>query len=195
MEIDDNFINMILQNSSSKDVLKSTPKSPLAELLEAQVQGVVDDLRLSLNNYGASTPSGNLEQSIVPTSVKLEGSELSVSIQAPFYWKFVNFGVNGTLINRGAPNWGKQEGEDSSWQAFEKEISDWIVNRGITKPAQFDTYKSFNYVIRKNKREKGQIARPFFSDVVNEALIQELQIPITKLMKRAITIKIIEPWQ
>ena len=183
-----------LNLGTSRESLSNDPKSPLSQLLSLQVQNVVDDLRASLDTHNADA-SGNLEQSIVPTSVKLEGSELSVSIQAPFYWKFVNFGVNGTLINRGAPNWGKQEGEDSSWQAFEKEISDWIVNRDIQKPAQFDTYKSFNYVIRKNKREKGQIARPFFSDVVNEALIQELQIPITKLMKRAITIKIIEPWQ
>tara|TARA_R110000782_G_scaffold228595_1_gene315085 strand:+ start:321 stop:902 length:582 start_codon:yes stop_codon:yes gene_type:complete len=183
-----------LNLGTSRESLSNDPKSPLSQLLSLQVQNVVDDLRASLDTHNADA-SGNLKQSIVPTTVKVEGNEVSVEIQAPFYWKFVNFGVNGTLINRGAPNWGKQEGEDSSWQAFEKEISDWIVNRGIQKPAQFDTYKSFNYVIRKNKREKGQIARPFFSDVVNEALIQELQIPITKLMKRAITIKIIEPWQ
>ena len=178
---------------SSKAALESKPDSPLTVFLKLAVDDIVKDLRDSLNKYGASTPNGNLEQSITPTKASVKGSEVSLEIEAPFYWKFVNYGVNGTLINRGAPNWGSQS--SGGWQEFEAQISNWIVNRGITLPEQFDSYESFNYVIRKGIIEKGKQARPFFSDVVNSTLIRELEKPLTELMGRAITIKIIEPWQ
>lgn len=181
-----------LNLGSSKKALSNDPKSPLAQLLELFTNDIVDDLRTSLDKHDADA-SGNLKQSIVPTKTKVKGSEVSIEIEAPFYWKFVNFGVNGSLINRGAPNWGKQS--SGGWQEFEREIGEWIRNRGITLSEQFTSYKSLNYVIRKSIKEKGKAPRPFFSDVVNDTLIRELEEPISELMKRAITIKIVEPWQ
>ena len=182
-----------LNLGSSRAVLDNTPNNPLAELLTVQVNDIVEDLRDNLDKYNADA-SGNLKQSITPTKTSIKGSEVSIEIEAPFYWKFVNYGVNGSLINRGAPNWGKQSG-GGGWQEFEAEISQWIRDRGITLPSQFDSYESFNYVIRKSIKEKGKQPRPFFSDVVNDRLIEELEEPITELMRRAITIKIVEPWQ
>ena len=182
-----------LNLGSSKAVLDNAPNNPLAQLLQVQVNDIVKDLRTNLDKYNADA-SGNLKQSIAPTKASVKGSEVSVEIEAPFYWKFVNYGVNGSLVNRGAPNWGTQSG-GGGWKEFEKEISSWIRSRGITLPSQFSSYESFNYVIRKSIREKGKQARPFFSDVVNDALIRELSEPISILMGRAIEIKITEPWQ
>tara|TARA_R110002012_G_scaffold5793_3_gene26872 strand:+ start:166 stop:744 length:579 start_codon:yes stop_codon:yes gene_type:complete len=190
---DFSFLNNI-GIDKAEQTLKGDSKSPLSQLLTAQANEIVEDLRSSLDKHNADA-SGNLKQSIQPSKVSVKGSEVSIKIEAPYYWKFVQYGVNGTLINRGAPSWGKQSGVDSSWQAFEKSIAGWIQDRGITKPQQFSDYKSFNYVIRKNKREKGQIARPFYTDVVNAALEKELAEPISALMKRAITVKIVDPWQ
>ena len=182
-----------LNLGSSKEALKSSPKSPLAKLLNLQVNDIIEDLRSSLDKYNADA-SGNLKQSILPDKVKVKGSEVSISISAPFYWKFVNFGVNGSLINRGAPSWGKQEG-GGGWKEFETEVAGWIRDRGITTNNPKMSYESLNYVIRKSIIEKGKEPRPFFSDVVNNKLISELEEPISKLMKKAITIRIIEPWQ
>ena len=182
-----------LNLGSSKQALQSNPKSPLAQLLELQVQDIISDLRDSLDKWNADA-SGNLKQSIVPTKVSVKGDEVNIAIEAPFYWKFVNYGVNGSLINRGAPNWGRQDNA-GGWEEYARKIDEWIRNRGITLPPQFSSYKSFNYVIRKSNKEKGKEPRPFFSEVVNDALIRELEEPISELMKRAITIVIVEPWQ
>lgn len=182
-----------LNLGSSKQALQSNPKSPLAQLLELQVQDIISDLRDSLDKWNADA-SGNLKQSIAPTKVSVKGDEVNIAIEAPFYWKFVNYGVNGSLINRGAPNWGRQD-NTGGWEEYARKIDEWIRNRGITLAPQFSSYKSFNYVIRKSNKEKGKEPRPFFSEVVNDALIRELEEPISELMKRAITIVIVEPWQ
>ena len=179
----------------AEQALKASKMSPLDILITEQANEIVKRLRDSLDKYDADSGRGSLKQGIIPLPSVTKSNEISIEIEAPYYWKFVQYGVIGTLINRGAPSWGKQSGVDSSWQAFEKSIAGWIQDRGITKPQQFSDYKSFNYVIRKNKREKGQIARPFYTDVVNAALEKELAEPISALMKRAITVKIVDPWQ
>ena len=46
-----------------------------------------------------------------------------------------------------------------------------------------------------NVRKKGKVARPFFSDVVNEGIIDNLKEPIEKVFGTALKIAIIEPWQ
>ena len=182
-----------LNLGSSKAALEGEPNSPLAQLLELFALEISEDLKVSLDSYGAVTTSAGLRNSIAPSSISVKGSEVSIGVQADFYWKFVNYGVNGSLINRGAPNWGKQN--RGGWKEFEREIDGWIKKRGIFKPDSFGSYKSFNYAIRKSISEKGKAPRPFFSDVVNDTLIRELEEPITELMKRAITIRIVEPWK
>lgn len=180
-----------LNLGQSKAVLRGQPSSPFADLLNLLVQDVIDDLRKSLTSYDANA-SRNLQSSILPERVRVEGDVVSVAISAPFYWKFVNFGVNGTLINRGAPTWGRQP---STGTTFKKSIADWIRDRGIPLPPQFKTYEAFNYALRKSIREKGVKARPFYTAVVNERLISELEKPISDFMKRAITVRIVEPWR
>jgi hypothetical protein len=46
-----------------------------------------------------------------------------------------------------------------------------------------------------NVKKKGKEPRPFFTDVVNERLVDVLKKPIEKLLKRSIEIIIVEPWQ
>jgi len=177
---------------TAKDILEGDPSSPLATLLQDLIQDVTDQLVQSLADYDVMA-SGNLMQSIKPTDAAyLEGDVLSVHITAPFYWKFVNEGVNGTEVNRGAPSWGQQAPQDRS---FHVNIMDWVRNRGITLPEQFQTYDSFAWAIMKNIEKKGQQKRPFFTDVVNDKLFDALTAPISTLIGRAITIKIIEPYK
>ena len=176
---------------SSSSVLNNSPDSPLAMLLKDMVQGVVDELGRSHDKYNIRA-SNNLKQNILPTPPKIEGNTVSVSISAPFYWKFVNYGVNGTEIQHGSPSWGKQPSQDLS---FKDSIAGWIRNKGITLPDGFDTYDSFSFAIMTNVKKHGQKPRPFFTDVVNDKLIDVLKKPIEKLIGRSIVINIVEPWQ
>jgi hypothetical protein len=191
MPSDQAFIDMILRNSSSKDVLKANPKSPLAQLLDLQVKDIIKELRKSLVKYDANA-SRHLAQEIKPTKASVKGSEVSIQIEAPFYWKFINYGVNGTLVNRGAPNWGAQP---KGQYTFSQSMKNWEKHRGVTYSNGQSNWISKSHVEGMGLKERGQIARPFYSDVVNDALIRELEEPISKLMKQAITIRIVEPWQ
>ena len=184
-------IAMVKDLGTAKDILKGDPSSPLAQLLQDLMQDVTDQLVQSLSKYDV-VASGNLMQSIRPTeSATLDGDVLTVSITAPFYWKFVNYGVNGTEVSRGAPAWGSQPQDKS----FHTSIKDWVRNRGITLPENFSNYDSFAWAIMKNIEKKGIEKRPFFTDVVNEKLYDALSEPISTLIGRAITINIVEPWQ
>lgn len=178
---------------TSKEVIANSPQSPLAKLLQEQIQDVINQLTKSIDKYGISATE-NLKQSLVPTAPKLDNSTLSVRISVgdAFYWKFVNYGVNGTEVNHGAPAWGKQPEQDKS---FHQNILEWIPTTGTTLPQQFDSYDSFAWAIQANIIKKGKAPRPFFTDVVNEKLTEQLREPIEKLFGRAIKINIIEPWQ
>lgn len=185
------IISMVSDLGTAQDILEGDPSSPLAKLLQDMMQEVTDQLVSSLAQYDA-VASGNLMQSIQPSATaELDGDILSVSISAPFYWKFVNYGVNGTEVNRGAPAWGTVPQDRS----FHASIMDWVRNRGISLPKQFGTYDSFAWAVMKSIQKKGIEKRPFFTDVVNDKLYDYFQESISTLIGRAITVKIVEPWQ
>ncbi len=188
---DEGSIINALNLGSSKEALKASPSSPLSKLLQGLTSDVIQALTKRMDYYDISA-SNNLKQSIKPTSVKLDGSVLSVGISADFYWKYLNYGVNGTEQKYGAPNWGT---ETQNTKSFKDNITDWISYKGITLPQQFSSYDSLAFAIMTNKKKTGEKPRPFFTDVVNDKLTQTLREPIEKLLKRSIEIVIAEPWQ
>lgn len=177
--------------TQAQNALNGSRDSPLTKFLQVSAQEIVNELRQKLVDYDANA-SRNLAQSIQPTKVSVSGNEVSIGIEAPFYWKFVNYGVNGSLIDRGAPSWGVQpKGQWSMSQA----LKNWEEHRGITHVNGQSSWRSKSHVEGMSMQERGQIARPFYSDVVNDALIKELEKPLTELMGKAITIKIVNPWR
>jgi hypothetical protein len=181
--------NMTLGQSS--DVLNARPNSPLTELLQIIANDVISDLQKKLDEYDVNA-SSRLKQSMVVLPIATGANEVSVQISAEGYWKFINYGVNGTAVNHGAPSWGTQpQGE----LTFKQAIEQWIGFRGIQLPPQFGSYDSFAFAIMNKVKRDGKKPRPFYSDVVNERLIQEIKEPIEALFGRAITVNIVEPWQ
>lgn len=187
---DEGSLISALNVGTSREALKATPQSPLSKLLQSLTQDVIDQLTKRIEHYDIEA-TNRLKQSIKPTRVETKGSEVSIGIGADFYWKFVNYGVNGTEVNHGAPNWGTVQNDKS----FKENIEEWRSAKGITLPSQFSSYDSFDYAIMTNVRKKGQEKRPFFTDVVNDKLKDYLREPIEKLLKRSIEIIIVEPWQ
>lgn len=190
---DVNQIVNSLNIGKAKQVIEGQTKSPLSSLLQSLANEVVQMLATRLTEYDA-VASNNLVQSIQLDKLELKGSTLSLGIKSDFYWKFVNYGVNGTDRSNGAPAWGAQPKQDVS---FHESIKAWIRNKGIIAPEQFNNdYDSFAWAIVKNKIKYGQEARPFLTDVVNDKLVDYLREPIQALLGRSIEILITEPqWQ
>jgi hypothetical protein len=181
-----------LNLGSAQAILDNSNASPLGQLLVSLADDVIKDLKAALKARDINTSSLGLSQSIVPSNVNVNGSEVSVNISMDFYWKYVNYGVNGTEVNHGAPTHGKAP---AATKSFKDSILEWIPKRGVTLPQQFQTYDQFAYAIMTNVRKKGQAPRPFFDDVINDVLTQRLKEPIEKVMGRAIELKIVKPWQ
>jgi hypothetical protein len=83
---------------TSREVLTASPQSPLSKLLQELTQDVIDQLTKRIEHYDIEG-TNNLKQSIKPTKVQNKGGQIDIGITADFYWKFVNYGVNGTEVN------------------------------------------------------------------------------------------------
>lgn len=183
-----------LNIGTAKSVLQNTDKSPLALLLEQLTNEIINDLVEATHKRDINA-SGKMSASISITDVETKGSEISVGIFIPsehYYWKYINYGVNGTEVNHGAPSWGTAP---SGTPSFKDSIKSWVQSRGVVKPDSFSNYDSFAFAIMNSIKKKGKAPRPFFEDVVNKDLIPRLKKPIEKLLGRSIKLNIIAPWQ
>lgn len=181
-----------LNLGSSKAILENKGSSPLSELLVSLVEGVVNDLKEALVARNINTTSLGLSQSLGVSNISFNGDSVSVGITAEFYWKYINYGVNGTEVNHGAPEWGKSP---AGVKSFKESISEWIPQRGVMLPQEFRTFDSFAFAIMNSIKKKGKAPKPFFEDVVNESLVAKLQEPISNVLGRAIIVNIVSPWQ
>lgn len=176
----------------AKSVIENQEGSPLDFLLRDLTQEVCNRLRDGLKKHDVNTASLGLSQSIQPTKVEHKGDVVTIGIDAEFYWKFINYGVNGTERSWGAPSWGSQGSQPKS---FHQSILEWIPKRGVQLPSQFADYDSFAWAIQKNIAKKGKEPKPFFDEVVNDKLADYMKPQIEALLGQAITINIVEPWQ
>lgn len=179
-----------LNIGSSKESLEGKPNSPLGIFLTESVNEIIGKLRKRLTHYDADS-SGELAQSLIIGKVKTGNDSLEVEMLGEFYWKFVNYGVNGTLINRGAPNHGTQP---TTGKTFKQMVDQWISDRGIV-PRDNISSDSLNFLIRRKIVQEGKEKRPFFTDIVNTTLERELTKQVTALMGKVIEINIVDPWQ
>lgn len=181
-----------LDLGASRAILDNKGDSMLSRLLIDLCDEVVTELKDALKNRDINTSSMGLSQSIGVNGVQFNGDSVSVGITADFYWKYVNYGVNGTEINHGAPEWGVAPAGE---RTFKQSILEWIPQRGVMLPQEFKSYESFAYAIMANVRKKGKAPKPFFQDVVNKALVAKMEKPISALIGRAIIVNIVSPWQ
>jgi len=173
----------------SKRAINADLGSPMHTLVIGLNQEVIDRLGKSIERYDISA-SNRLKQSIVTVDQSQKGT-IIVAVQADFYWKYVQYGVNGTERNNGAPTWGKAPGGTPT---FKEAILGWIRDRGIkAKPGQ--TYDQLAFAFMTSIRKKGIVPRPFFTDVVNADLVEYLEKSISAVYKQAITVQIRDPWQ
>ena len=176
---------------NAKDVLNGESNSPLGNLLVKLNQAIIDDLQQSIQARDINA-SRNLSSGITPSDVIINGNEIEVNISMDFYWKYINYGVNGTEVNHGSPSWGAAPSQTLS---FHESILAWKSDRGITLPEGFADYDSFAWAIQTNIKKYGKKARPFYDDVINEKLVAVLEAPIKKLLGESIKLTIVASWQ
>ena len=185
-----------LNVGSSKAILEQKNDNPLFQLLEDIMNQVRDEITANAFKYDVNA-SMEMMNGIKVNDAYLDGNSVTVELYAEpeaFYWKYIDQGVNGAVVNRGAPNWGKAP---VGTKTFEQAIDKWIVDRGIvpesgTSPQD---YKNLNNTIRYFIHQLGKEPRPFVSDVLNENIVTLFREPIERLVGRAIQINIETPWQ
>lgn len=180
-----------LNVGNAKTVLDNSNNSPLGNLLVKLNQAIIDDLQQSIQARDINA-SRNLSQGITPSDVIINGNEVEVNISMDFYWKYINYGVNGTEQNNNAPSWGSSPSQTLS---FHDSILAWKSDRGITLPEGFADYDAFAWAIQTNIKKYGKKARPFYDDVINEKLVKVLEAPIRKLLGESIKLTIVAQWQ
>lgn len=181
-----------LDLGTAKSVLQNKPGSPLGSLLQDMIQDVIEQLQQAMKNRNINTSSASLSQSIAPTEVKFNGDSVEIGLTMEHYWKYVNYGVNGSEVSRNAPAWGSAP---SAGKSFRDSIKEWIPKRGLSLPESFKSYDQFAFAIMTNIIKRGKEGRPFFEDVVNDNLIQVMREPIESIVGRSIEIAIVSPFK
>lgn len=176
----------------ARAVLHNDKGSPLDKMLVSIFEDITAQLKQSLVDHNVNTTSLGLSQSIKPTKVSVNGDVAQISIEMAHYWKYVNKGVNGTEVSRGAPRWGKAP---RGTKSFHQAILEWIPQRGVSLPERFKTFESFAWAIMANIKKRGQAARPFYDDVVNEELIKEMSGKFSEIIGKSIKVQIRAAWQ
>lgn len=181
----------------AKSSLEAKQNSPLDQLLIDLSNEVVRRLQKSLVKYDANTTSLGLSQSIRPdvNNIIHDSNGVQIGIEAEFYWKFINYGVNGTMISHGAPNWGKQPKQSVS---FHQSILNWIPKRGLKldgRDGGAKTYDELAWRVQAKIIREGKAPKPFFTEVMNSGIEKFMRPQIEKLLGESIKIVILAPWQ
>ena len=168
----------------AEDILKNTSDSPMTELLLRITNELIEDWRKQLIN-DKSYATGDLAQSLRPATIK---PDLIETAGAP-HWKYINYGVNGTKINRGAPTHGSApKGNLSFYEAIKK----WMYDKGITPPDGY-TREQFAGMVKNSIRMKGIEATHFFDKVLTEQRVDEMSQRVSDLVGQAIRTVIKKP--
>lgn len=168
----------------SEDILKNTSDNPMTELLLRITNELIEDWRKQLIN-DKSYATGDLAQSLRPATIK---PDLIETAGAP-HWKYINYGVNGTMVNRGAPTHGKApKGNLSFYDAIKK----WIYDKGIV-PEEGMTREQLAGAMVNSIRMKGIEATHFFDKVLTEQRVDEMSQRVSDLVGAAIRVVIKKP--
>lgn len=151
----------------------STEFEGVDKILTDWANTAIDAFRQNLSRNG-SDATYVLAQGIIPLPVKRYGKDYAIEIEAPGYWKFVEYGVKGRFGSTKAP--------DSPFQFKDKfpprePFKKWMAAKGISprkgqsidEKAREIQHSVYKYGVRKN---------PFVSPFVTDAEITRLAIQV-----------------
>jgi hypothetical protein len=186
-----------LDLGKAKQMIDAPADSPMGVLLSLLCQNVLDEIIQNAFKYDINA-SGTLMQSFQVSEAFMENGGVTVQLSLPedkAYWQYIDQGVNGLEVQRGAPRWGKAP---LGAKTFSQSVDDWMHHRGVRPDGRVNgakTMEQLNYLIRRKIVNEGKEKRPFVSDVLNENIVSLFREPIERLLGRAIEINIVAPWQ
>jgi hypothetical protein len=131
----------------------------------------------------------NLRQSVGFAELPVEQKVAQVAMEMASYWKFVEYGVNGVSVDRGAPfTFRRIRPSKKHVEAIEK----WIVDRAVT--IEFDdtdpetSMEQAAYSIASKIKRDGIKGRPFLNSVLTDAKMDELVKSIAEVVGKEISI-------
>lgn len=136
---------------------------------------VVEEMQQVLNQND-SKATLNLMQSIKPKEFAPEQDKIKIEIIGDYYWKYVNYGVDGVDLKRGYPYSFRYIRPSAN---HIKAIKKWITDKPVTIDDFDDTDAEQSktnaaYAIATGTKKRGITARPFVEPVLTPAKIKEL---------------------
>jgi hypothetical protein len=174
---------------SARDILKGKESSPLVQFIQGNLQELIVEIRAKGGEMGVLA-SRNLVQSFgIKEPIEANEQGVNATIVADDYWKFVNYGVNGTL-NTTAPNWKALGYSMGSMAEFVKKIEQWMPFRNI-KPLGKETMTERAEGIAFGILKRGKVARPFVTETIKETKVfKEMAKGIGEMLGKAVAINI-----
>jgi Bacteriophage HK97-gp10, putative tail-component len=142
-----------------------------------------EQIQLFRNKIDAnkSRATGNLQQSLVVAPIKRFGKDYAVEIEAPEYWKLLEYGQKGTQESTKAPN---SPFTVKTYPRLEDMVK-WVQFKGI-RSGKKNVY-SFASQVRKSIYKKGTYAHPFVAPTLTTERLDDLTQRVAEFTAQAFT--------
>ena len=127
----------------------------------------------------------NLLQSVDFAELPMDQKVAQVAMEMASYWKFMEYGVNGVKVNRGAPFSFRYI---TPSQRHVAAIRKWAVDRTLGIPV--DEIDQWAYNTARSIKRRGIKGRPFLNPVLTDAKMDELVNSIAEVVGKDIALSI-----
>ena len=169
------------------DVTKEFSLSKSPDVNSAMIRWMLEVIELTKENIERADAKAtlNLLQSVDFAKLPLDQKVAQVAMEMASYWKFVEYGVNGVKVNRGAPFSFRYI---TPSQRHVAAIRKWAVDRTLGIPV--DEIDQWAYNTARSIKRRGIKGRPFLNPVLTDAKMDELVNSIAQVVGKEIALSI-----
>ena len=169
------------------DVTKEFSLSKSPDVNNAMIRWMADVIKLTVEGIERADAKAtlNLRQSVGFADLPTDQKVAQVAMEMASYWKFVEYGVNGVKVNRGAPFSFRYI---TPSQRHVAAIRKWAVDKALGIPV--DEIDQAAYNIARSIKRRGIKKRPFLNPVLTEAKMDELVNSIAQMAGKEIALSI-----
>ena len=169
------------------DVTKEFSLSKSPDVNSAMIRWMREVIELTKENIERADAKAtlNLRQSVGFAELPLDQKVAQVAMEMASYWKFVEYGVNGVKVNRGAPFSFRYI---TPSQRHVAAIRKWAVDKALGIPKEEIDQAAYN--IARTTKIRGIKGRPFLNPVLTDAKMDELVSSIASVVGKEIALSL-----
>ena len=169
------------------DVTKEYSLSKSPDVNNAMIRWMNDVIKLTVAGIERVDAKAtlNLRQSVGFADLPIDQKVAQVAMEMAYYWKFVEYGVNGVKVNRGAPFSFRYI---TPSQRHVAAIRKWAVDKALGIPVEEIDQAAYN--IARTTKIRGIKGRPFLNPVLTDAKMDELVNSIAQVVGKDIALSI-----